>query len=221
VVADGNRAGAVVYPVGPKGVTRGGAKPAWVETQGTQGVNMSEQMTNAATRRQEQEAGTQELGGKFLTFGLGEEEFGVQILKVREIIGLMEITAVPQMPSYVKGVINLRGKVIPVMSLRLKFGLPEVADTEQTCVIVVDVGRDVGIVVDHVSEVADISDADIEPAPAVGYGTSTQFILGMGKVNDAVKILLDIDSVVDRAELEQIDGAPATAEAAPIGDATF
>jgi purine-binding chemotaxis protein CheW len=182
---------------------------------------MSEQMNNAAARRQEQEAGTQELGGKFLTFGLGDEEFGVQILKVREIIGLMEITAVPQMPSYVKGVINLRGKVIPVMSLRLKFGLPEVEDTEQTCVIVVDVGREVGIVVDHVSEVADISDADIEPAPSVGFGTSTKFILGMGKVSDAVKILLDIDSVVDRAELEQIDGEPAAAEAAPIGDATF
>ena len=143
----------------------------------------------------------QATGGKYLTFGIGSEEFGVQILKVREIIGLMDITAVPQMPHYVRGVINLRGKVIPVMSLRLKFGLPEVENTEQTCVIVVDVGRDVGIIVDRVSEVADIPGSSIEPPPKIGHGANTQFILGMGKVNEQVKILLDINAVLDNSEL--------------------
>lgn len=146
----------------------------------------------------------QEIGGKFLTFGLGDEEFGVQILRVREIIGLMDITAVPQMPSYMKGVINLRGKVIPVIDLRSKFGLPSVAATEQTCVIVVDVGQDVGIMVDRVSEVADIADQAIEPPPQVGVATDTQFILGMGKVEETVKILLDIDAVLDTPEIAAV-----------------
>jgi purine-binding chemotaxis protein CheW len=124
------------------------------------------------------------------------------------------------MPHYVKGVINLRGKVIPVMSLRQKFGLTEVEDTEQTCVIVVDVGRDVGIVVDRVSEVVDIADNNIEPPPSVGYGTSTKFILGMGKVNDAVKILLDIDSVLDQEALAGMPGGNA-AEGEPVAEPVF
>ncbi len=157
-------------------------------------------------------------GGKFLTFQLADEEYGVEILKVREINGVMDITAVPQMPLYMKGVINLRGKVIPVVDLRLKFGLPEIERTEQTCIIVVDVGREIGIIVDTVSEVLDIVGENIEPAPEMGGAVKTDFILGMGKVGDAVKILLDIDKVLTCEELDLIsstagddDGTDATA----------
>jgi purine-binding chemotaxis protein CheW len=135
-------------------------------------------------------------GGKYLTFKLGREEYGLEILKVRELIGMMEITAVPQMPAHMKGVINLRGKVIPVVDLRLKFGMPEIERTEQTCVIVVNVGREIGIIVDTVSEVLDISGQNIEPPPVIDGSLDTSFILGMGKVGEAVKILLDIDTVL-------------------------
>ena len=140
-------------------------------------------------------------GSKYLTFKLANEEYGVEILKVRELIGLMDITAVPRMPVYMKGVINLRGKVIPVVDLRLKFGLDEIAHTEQTCIIVVDVGQEIGIIIDAVSEVLDIAGDNIEPAPAMGASVDTSFILGMGKVGDAVKILLDIDKVLTTDEL--------------------
>jgi len=135
-------------------------------------------------------------GSKFLTFRLADEEYGVEILKVREIIGVMEITAVPQMPAFMKGVINLRGKVIPVIDLRLKFCFEEIEYTEQTCIIVVDVGREIGIIVDTVSEVLDIARGNIEPPPQIGGTLDTSFILGMGKVGEAVKILLDINRVL-------------------------
>ncbi len=98
---------------------------------------------------------------KYLTFKLSHEEYGVEILKVRELIGIMDITAVPRMPVYMKGVINLRGKVIPVVDLRLKFGLDEIEHTEQTCIIVVDVGKEIGIIVDAVSEVLDITEENV------------------------------------------------------------
>jgi purine-binding chemotaxis protein CheW len=145
-----------------------------------------------------------EKGGKYLTFRLAEEEYGVEILKVREIIGLLDITAVPCMPSCVKGVINLRGKVIPVVDLRLKFSLPEAEHTDQTCIIVVDVGKEIGIIVDTVSEVLDVQDENIEPPPAVGAAVDTSFILGMGKVENEVKILLDISKVLVSDELMQV-----------------
>ena len=140
---------------------------------------------------------TAALGGKFLTFRLDSEDYGLEILKVRDINGLMKITALPQMPHYMKGVINLRGKVIPVINLRLKFGLPEVEHTEQTCIIVVDVGKEIGLIVDAVNEVLDISEENIEPAPPLGGTTDASFILGMGKVGDEVKILLNIGKVID------------------------
>jgi purine-binding chemotaxis protein CheW len=136
------------------------------------------------------------MSGKYLTFKLADEEYGVEILRVREINGLMDITAVPKMPNYMKGVINLRGKVIPVVDLRLKFALPEIAHSEQTCIIVVDVGKEVGIIVDTVSEVLDIKGDNIEPPPQMGGAVDTSFILGMGKVGDAVKILLAIEKVL-------------------------
>ena len=140
-------------------------------------------------------------GGKYLTFALGKEEYGLEILKVREIIGYMEITAIPRTPSYVKGVINLRGQVISVVDLRAKFGMDIAQKTEQTCVIVVEIrtgGRKVstGIIVDRVSEVLEIASDSIEPAPEFDAGVETQFILGMGKIGDSVKILLDIDRVL-------------------------
>lgn len=145
-------------------------------------------------------------GGKYLTFILAEEEYGLEILKVREIIGIMDITAVPQMPHFVKGVINLRGKVIPVIDLRLKFGLEPAEYTEETCVIVVDVGSLTGIIVDTVQEVLDIKGDQIDPPPPLGATVDTSFVLGMGKVKDDVKILLDIEKVLNAEELRQIEG---------------
>ena len=139
--------------------------------------------------------------GKYLSFALANEEFGLEILKVREIIGYMEVTAVPQTPHYIKGVINLRGQVIPVIDLRAKFGMEAVEVTEQTCIIVVEITQDnrrfsTGIVVDRVQEVLDIDGGSIEDSPQFGASVRTDFILGMAKVGQTVKILLDIDRVL-------------------------
>jgi purine-binding chemotaxis protein CheW len=142
--------------------------------------------------------------GKFLTFSLGDEEYGVDILKVVEIIGVLDVTAVPHTPTFVEGVINLRGKVIPVIDLRTRFGLPRVPYNEQTCIIVVDVGMLTGIVVDTVQEVHDIPSEDIEPPPSLGDGAETNLILGMGKIKEDVKILLDIDCVLNTEDLVQL-----------------
>jgi purine-binding chemotaxis protein CheW len=144
--------------------------------------------------------------GKYLTFRLGAEEFGVRVDKVREIMGVQEITAVPQTPDYLKGVINLRGKVIPVVDLRLKFGLEAVEYTQRTCIIVVQVRGEVsvmqvGLVVDTVSEVLNLVGSDIENTPDFGSQLTTPFILGMAKVKGKVKILLDIDQVVSAHEM--------------------
>jgi purine-binding chemotaxis protein CheW len=145
--------------------------------------------------------------GKYLTFALGHEEFGLEILKVREINGYMEITAVPSTPGYVKGVINLRGQVIPVVDLRLKFGMIAADVTDETCIIVVEITQgdrrfQTGIVVDRVKEVLDIAGENIEDSPQFGANVDTDFILGMGKVNGAVKILLDIDKVLGGENLQ-------------------
>ncbi len=147
--------------------------------------------------------------GKYLTFALGPEEFGLEILKVREIIGYMEITAVPQTPSYVRGVINLRGQVIPVVDLRAKFCMTTEQTTTETCIIVVETrqGQDkfsTGIVVDRVRDVLDITGEQIEDAPSFGTSVETDFILGMGKIADSVKILLDIDRVLGSSDLTGI-----------------
>jgi purine-binding chemotaxis protein CheW len=162
---------------------------------------MTEQ-TNAAETSEKTKA------GKYLTFGLGEEQYGLEILKVREIIGLMSITAVPRTPEYVKGVINLRGKVIPIVCLRQKFQMEEVETTEETCVIVVDVhGMEMGIIVDKVSEVLDIAGDEIEDAPSFGASVNTDFIMGMGKSGDHVTILLDISQVLSNSEVSSIGAA--------------
>ena len=154
--------------------------------------------------------GTSERAGKYLTFVLAEEEYGLEILKVREIIGAMDITSVPSTPDYVKGVINLRGKVIPVIDLRLKFSMPEAERTDQTCIIVVDVDNvEMGIIVDEVSEVLDIDGDQIEDSPEFGGSVDTEFILGMGKAGDSVKILLDIDKVLAGSGFSEIAGLAA------------
>jgi len=139
--------------------------------------------------------------GKYLTFALAGEEYGVPVLKVREIITIMDITAVPQMPDHVKGVINLRGKVIPIIDLRLKFGLPVGADTDRTCIIVVEVDVDsgrimLGVIVDSVSDVLHISSEDVEPTPEFGVKLDTAYIRGIAKIKGAVKLLLDLDRML-------------------------
>lgn len=141
-------------------------------------------------------------GGKYLTFALGAEEYGIQILKVREIVGYLDITAVPRTAHHVRGVVNLRGQVIPVIDLRARFGMAEAERTDRTCIIVLDARRGgrlapVGVVVDRVREVLDVPGSQIEDPPAVDDGgTGSDFILGMGKVGNAVKILLDIHRVL-------------------------
>ena len=151
-----------------------------------------------------------ERGGKYLTFLIGAEEFGVGVLQVREIMGIQEITAVPRTPAYLKGVINLRGKVIPVVDLRLKFGLPGIDYTQRTCIIVVLVKGGpasllMGIIVDEVSEVLTLAAADIEDTPEFGANVSTNYILGMAKIKGEVKILLDIDKVLTSPEIHGLE----------------
>ena len=151
--------------------------------------------------------------GKYLTFVLDDEEYGLEILKVKEIIGIMNITSVPQTPDYVKGVINLRGKVIPVIDLRLKFAMEPLEYSDRTCIIIVDItgtsGKKVmvGIVVDSVSEVLNIKDDEIEDTPNFGTRLSTEYIMGMAKVKGGVKILLDIDKILNAEELNILDKA--------------
>jgi purine-binding chemotaxis protein CheW len=142
-----------------------------------------------------------EQAGKYLTFALAEEEYGLPVLRVREIIKMMDITEVPQVPPHVKGVLNLRGKVIPVIDLRLKFGFPQGEVTERTCIIVVEVALAasrvmMGIIVDHVSEVLNIVADEIEPTPQFGEHVCTDYMKGVAKVKGTVKILLDLDRVL-------------------------
>jgi purine-binding chemotaxis protein CheW len=148
--------------------------------------------------------------GKYLTFSLSEEEYGIGILKVKEIIGMMKITPVPQTPEFVKGVINLRGKVIPVIDLRLRFGMDENGYTDRTCIVVVEIDGTggklhIGVVVDSVSEVLNIKGGDIEDTPSFGTTLNTEYILGMAKTGGGVKILLEIDRVLSSSELGLLD----------------
>jgi len=150
--------------------------------------------------------------GKYLTFTLDNEEYGIGILKIKEIIGMMPITTVPQTPDFVKGVINLRGKVIPVVDLRLRFGMEAIDYTERTCIIVVEIEGEsgtvmIGIVVDAVSEVLNIKGEDIEDTPTFGTKLNTDYILGMAKKEGSVKILLDIDRVLSAEEISVLEKA--------------
>lgn len=148
--------------------------------------------------------------GKYLSFFLGCEEYGISILKVKEIIGMIQVTPIPQTPDYVKGVLNLRGKVIPVIDLRLRFGMNRAEYTDRTCIVVVEVGSSsgslhIGTVVDSVSEVINIKSSDIEDTPGFGMTLSTEYILGMAKMAGGVRILLDIDKVLNTDELMMLD----------------
>ncbi len=147
--------------------------------------------------------------GKYLTFSLDNEEYGIGILKIKEIIGMMPITPVPRTPEFVKGVINLRGKVIPVIDLRLRFDMEEVEHTERTCIIVVEIEMQasqivIGIVVDSVSEVLNIKGEDIEETPTFGGKLDTEYILGMAKMEGRVKILLNIEKTLGEGELNAL-----------------
>ena len=169
-------------------------------------------MAETAAQTEQLNRAIMEKEGKYLTFALANEEYGLEIMKVREIFGYMDITAVPRTPAYVKGVINLRGQVIPVIDLRAKFGMETTDVTEETCIIVVEITQgdhkfDTGIVVDHVQEVLDIAGEDIEESPQFDSSVNTEFILGMGKIGDSVKILLDIDKVLNSDDLAKYAGA--------------
>ena len=147
------------------------------------------------------EFGSTELAGKYLTFALGTEEYGLPVLKVREIIKMMSITSVPQVPVHVRGVINLRGKVIPVIDLRVKFGFESKEYTARTCIIVVEIAMAqartlMGIIVDRVSEVLNIAAAEIGPVPEFGQGVETTNMKGIATVKGHVKVLVDLDCVL-------------------------
>ena len=149
------------------------------------------------------------LAGKYLTFKLAEEEYGLEILKVQEIIRMQTVTRVPRTPEYVRGVLNLRGKVIPVIDLRCKFGMETQEDTDKTCIIVVQVSAGehrivMGVIIDEVREVLDITADCIEDTPSFGASINTEFIIGIGKVGDNVKMLLDIDKVLTASEVAQM-----------------
>jgi purine-binding chemotaxis protein CheW len=158
-------------------------------------------MTDSRMPKEQTAKTMTDIEGKYLTFSLAKEEYGLGILKVKEIIGMMPITTVPRTPGFIKGVINLRGKVIPVIDLRLKFAMEEIAYTDRTCIIVVEARGQagpvlIGIVVDAVAEVIHIKAADIEEPPALGARLATDYILGMAKMHGGVKILLDIDKAL-------------------------
>ncbi|SHG15348.1 purine-binding chemotaxis protein CheW [Fodinibius roseus] len=151
----------------------------------------------AVKEEKKQNEGPDIEGGKFLTFFLGQEEYAIEILKVQEIIGLMNITPVPKMPSYIRGVLNLRGKIVPVMNLRTRFGLNKVDDTDETCIIVIqDDGYLMGILVDKVSEVVDIETEDIEEVPTVGVDDQGKYLAGLGKLQDSVKMIIEVHEVL-------------------------
>lgn len=136
-------------------------------------------------------------GGKFLSFFLGKEEYAIEILKVQEIIGLMPITPVPKMPDYIRGVLNLRGKIVPVMDLRTRFNFEQVEDTTETCIIVLQENRyQMGVVVDKVSEVADIQGSQIEDVPKVGIRDKSEFLSGIGKVKETVRMIVNVHEVL-------------------------
>ncbi|TXT46338.1 MAG: purine-binding chemotaxis protein CheW [Limisphaerales bacterium] len=166
-------------------------------------------MSTVATLDKPAASALSSLAGKYLTFTLGRESYGVSVLKVREIIRLCPVTPVPQMPEFVKGVVNLRGKIVPLIDLRLKFHLPHAGERERTCIVVVEVQSPVGklnlgLLVDGVEEVAHLTPADLEPTPDFGTSLSTEYILGMAKLKGCVKTLLDIDRVLAAQTIEHM-----------------
>jgi purine-binding chemotaxis protein CheW len=159
------------------------------------------EMAQLADKENQENLGAMRHEGKYLTFSMGPENYGIGVRKVKEIIGMIPITSVPQTPDFFKGVINLRGKVIPVMDLRIRFGMEQAEYTERTCIVVVEVPGKVstqlvGVVVDGVSEVVNIKGEDIEETPSFGTNADSDYILGLAKISGDVKILLDIDRML-------------------------
>ncbi len=142
---------------------------------------------------------------KYLTFTLGNEAFGIEILFVTEIIGLQQITEVPDLPEYVKGIINLRGKIIPVMDMRSRFKKEFREYDERTCIIVVDIGEiSIGLIVDRVSEVVDIPEENVSEPPKVNKSSQNKYVKGIGKIGDSVKLILDCEKLLSENEMEEI-----------------
>ena len=144
---------------------------------------------------------------QYLTFKLGEETFALDVAEVREILDFTSVTKVPRTPSFMRGVINLRGSVVPVMDLRLKFGMSATEQTVNSCIIVVEMSMEgdqvvIGVLADAVQEVIDMEPEQIEPAPRIGSKLNMEFILGMGKHNGAFMMILDIDKIFDGTDLE-------------------
>lgn len=158
-------------------------------------------------REQSVPQATTDRGGKYVTFFLGKEEYGIPILSVREIIGIVQITPIPQTPSFVRGVINLRGNVIPIIDLRRKFGMGGGEESRENCIVVVRAhGSDTGLLVDRMSEVANLEAGDIQDPPPVGGELKTDFILGIDKSEGKVRLLLDIDEIISNQDLLNLQG---------------
>jgi purine-binding chemotaxis protein CheW len=168
-------------------------------------------------------------GSRYLSFVLNEEEYGIEILKIREIMGMTDITAIPQTPAFIKGVINLRGKIIPIIDLRLKFGMAERPYTDRTCIIVVEIGYEgeatlMGVVVDSIQEVISIPEEKISDVPYINAKVKGDYIRGIAETGETIKIILDILKVLteedfvmirdlgaagtDRAQAAEIDAPP-------------
>jgi purine-binding chemotaxis protein CheW len=143
--------------------------------------------------------------GKYLTFAVGKEHYGIEIKFVTEIIGIQEITSIPELPAYIKGIINLRGKIIPVMDVRLKFKKDAIEYNDRTCIVVVDIKNiSIGLIVDKVAEVISIEDENIVPPPDTRTGFNNRYVKGIGKVQNEVKLLLDTDKLFNEDEIEDI-----------------
>lgn len=157
-------------------------------------------MTKPETTEQGNQPKT-DIGGKYLTFALAKEEYGIRIIKVKEIVRVPEITSLPQLPQFIKGVIVLRGKVVPVLDLRLKFEMDQARYDERTCIVVVEVGMKkgmnrMGLIVDSVSDVLNVKSEDIEETHELGKEYNTEYIIGVAKTDHGVKILLDTDKLL-------------------------
>ena len=169
-------------------------------------------MSTATVTQEDQQTGSREDEKQYLTFLLGEEYYGVNILKVQEIKGYTEVTRIPNTPPYIKGVLNLRGTIVPIVNLRMKFGMEQIAHTAITVIVVVVVrGRVMGMIVDTVSDVLTVSAKDLKTAPAFGTSVDTSFIDGIGTTNDHLVTFLDIDRVLTEEEIEQVESVSASA----------
>ncbi len=168
-------------------------------------------MSNATAVKGNQSASVDSRAGKYLTFFLASEEYGVEILKVQEIIGRMPITPVPLTSRYIRGVINLRGKIHPIMDLKIKFGMEETEITDETCIIVIKTSSlMMGVLVDKVSEVVNISSEDIEDTPSFGADVNPEYLLGVGKTGGRVRLLLDIEKVINTTDIINMKKATGT-----------